>query len=183
MGAAKNITFDAIKNGDKKSFERIFKSLYKPLVQYAFRITRSHEEAEGIVQQIFLSMWEKRKGLNVEGPLENYLFRATRNRCINYVKLELPKRQQLETLENLELTQKNIIDTFESENVLSKKVAQAIEQLPVKCKEIFVLSRYGGLTYKEIAEELDLSVKTVENQMSIALKKLRESLKEFIKKN
>lgn len=177
-----DLSFHLIKKGDKKSFELLFKQLYTPLVHYAHRLIGDQDESEGIVQQIFLSIWEKKEQLEIVGPVENYLYRATRYRCINYIKLELPKKKQLDPIEFANKIQSEESDSVMQDKELTQAIQNAIDSLPVKCKEIFLLSRYSGLTYQEIADELDLSIKTVENQMTIALKKLREQLKSYINK-
>lgn len=179
------IDFEGIKKGDLRIYERFFKDNYPDIVRYANKFVRDKLIAEEIAQEVFMYLWEKRNVINVQSSLKSYLFSATKNRSINYLKLELPKVQaQLEITEfeigvNAEYQEKDRSEQVE------RAVKKAIDELPKKCREIFILSRNAGLTYDEIAEDLSLSKKTVENQMGIALKKLRESLKpvmEILKK-
>ena len=95
---------------------------------------------------------------------------------MNYIKYEIPRKQELEE-SHLALMTVSQPDQEEDNDKMKRHIAMAIDELPTKCRQIFILSRNGGLTYEEIAEEMEISIKTVENQMSIALKKLRESLR------
>ncbi|MEM0938886.1 MAG: RNA polymerase sigma-70 factor [Bacteroidota bacterium] len=168
--------FDQVKKGNLSSYEVIFKKYYKDLHRFAFSYVREGTIAEEMTQEVFLYIWEKRKKIEIQTTLKTYLFSAIKNKCLNYIKLELPKQQSMtdisEVLLNVSTSPKD-----EGENDrLKRYIQRAIDALPTKCRQIFILSRNAGMTYDEIAEELDLSKKTVENQMGIALRKLRESL-------
>ncbi len=170
-------SFEEIKKGNQKSFEVLFRKLYSDLVRYAFKITRDQSAAEEIVQDIFLYLWEKRNQLDVKGSIDSYLYSAVKNRCINWLKIELPKLQVTIDISDYEQAVRQSDNDENEEKVKKQLIDSAINRLPEKCREIFILSRSAGLTYQEIAEDLDISVKTVENQMGIALKKLRIELK------
>ncbi len=173
-------TFQQIRGGDLIAYERFFKKHYAEVVRYNHRFVRDTVAAEEIAQEVFMYLWEKRETINIQSSLTSYLFQAAKNRSINYLRLELPKLQSQYDISEMELGQSNQSNDTDRTDLVEKLVKQAVDALPKKCKEVFVLSRNAGLTYEEIAEELDLSKKTVENQMSIALKKLRESLKDVI---
>lgn len=172
--------FLQIKQGDLSSYEAIFRKYYAALARYATSMVRNQDIGEDITQEVFMYIWEKRDRIELHGELKSYLFSSVKNKCLNYIKLELPRQQALTDLSGVSEWGQTDMTTDETE-LLRKKIQRAIDQLPKKCQHIFVLSRYGGLTYNEIADELDLSAKTVENQMSIALKKLKEMLSEEIK--
>ncbi len=175
-----DINFELIKKGDLKAYESLFHREYSSIARYANKIVRDPTIAEEIAQEVFIYIWEKRENINITGSLTAYLFSATKNKCINWLKSELPKIQATLDISDTDLVdQVNSVD-IDHEKKVRNVINQSIELLPKKCKEIFLLSRYGGLTYEEIAEELDLSKKTVENQMGIALKKLRETLKPLL---
>jgi RNA polymerase sigma-70 factor (ECF subfamily) len=132
--------------------------------------------SEEIVQEVFINIWERRDVLKINSSIKSYLFTAVRNRCFNYIKLQLPKEQKKVDVEDVSIP---ISDNMEEEIMtkeLQTHIQKAIDSLPNKCKIVFNLSRHSGLTYKEIAEELDISIKTVENQIGHALKRLREQL-------
>ena len=175
-----NALFLKVREGDLSSYEKIFKTHYGAMSRYAMSIVRDQTIGEEIAQEVLMYIWEKRAQINLTGSLKSYLFSSVKNKCINYIKLELPKLQSTTDLDQVRSYSSTGM-TMDDTELMKKKIQFAIDQLPEKCKNIFILSRYGGLTYNEIAEELEISVKTVENQVSIALKKLKESLSEELK--
>ena len=174
------VLFEQVKQGNLKAYETIFKMHYAGLTRYATSIVRDFTIGEEISQEVLMYIWEKRGQINLTGALKSYLFSSVKNKCINYIKNELPKLQSTTDLSQISAMGSTPMSSDDS-GLMKKKIQYAIDQLPDKCKNIFVLSRYGGLTYAEIAEDLEISVKTVENQMSIALKKLKEALKDELK--
>lgn len=154
-----------------EEFESSFKSLYKPLCLFALRYTEQVEEAEDIVQQAFTDVWDKSCTGTTIGNLKAYLFRAVRNRSLAYA-TQPAKIRTTDEFPDLE-------DTSMEEEIRraerDARLWEAIGQLPPERKKIFLLSKRDGLKYQEIADELHLSVKTVENQIGKALKTLRET--------
>jgi RNA polymerase sigma-70 factor (ECF subfamily) len=146
------------------------------------------EDAENIVQDLFLFLWENRIILHTINNLNAYLFTLTKNRCIDFLRGKINENTRNEKMQSLfesELKLKlDSLEIFETHHLSDEKIEEiindAINALPKKCREIFVLSRFEGMKYKEIAEKLDISVNTVENQMSIALRKLKVSLKQYL---
>ncbi|HKJ41072.1 MAG TPA: RNA polymerase sigma-70 factor [Sunxiuqinia sp.] len=170
--------FNQLKQGDKIAFETIFNTYYASLCHYANRMLDDDEKAEEIVQDLFVNLWSKRKSLNVESSLKYYLFRSVRNLCLNQIQhFKIREKYAKNVTENQDLTIQD--DDYFIEVDLAKKIAESINSLPEKRRQIFKLSREEGLKYKEIAEKLNLSVKTVEAQMGLALKQLREKLKDY----
>lgn len=163
------------------SFEDLFRQNYADLCRYALKLTRNEQVAEEVVQEVFISFWERRHSIAITHSVKSYLLSSVRNRSINYLKLQLPKDNRKEDIDDhhIILTASGGASGMEYDE-LYQQVQQAIDQLPEKCKAIFILSREEGLTYKEIAEQLSLSLKTVENQMGIALKKMRAALKPYL---
>ena len=172
--------FGQLKEGNQLIFESIFHSYYKELVLYAVRFVELQEEAEEIVQNLFVEIWNKRKELNVHTSLRAYLFGSVRNTSLNYIKhkkVEYKYREYNDFhIKNENYTEKDIL----VEEELSSRIENAIEKLPPERKKIFIMSRFEQLKYKEIAQKLNVSIKTVENQMGRALKFLKEELSEFI---
>jgi len=169
----------SIKSGDKKAFEKLFYEHYQMLVRYAFTYMKDHDIAEEVVQDIMVKFWEKRAELPDDVKVKPYLFRMTGNHCLNVLKHEKVKLQhQTETVAN----GISMSDGFEviASNELNTEIKKAIADLPEQCGKVFLLSRDEGLSYKEIAESLDISIKTVENHISKALKLLREALKPYL---
>ncbi|MCV9386158.1 RNA polymerase sigma-70 factor [Reichenbachiella ulvae] len=169
---------DRISEDDKSAFEQIFRLYYTDLSRYCLKYVRDEHVAEELVQEVFINIWDRRHTLSITTSVKAYLFTAVRNRSFNYLKLQIPKEQRKIGVEDvLDLTDGS--EEREGNMAIEELysyVQEAIDALPPKCKVIFNLSRSGGMTYKEIAEELDLSVKTVENQVGHALRKLREQL-------
>jgi len=161
-----------------ENFEALFKSNYTKLCRVADNIVRNKEAAEDIVQEVFTKAWDKKDTLAVHTSVEHYLRKATANASLNYLesrKRIVPFNERISSAQ---------IDTGDrlSLKEFEKIVFHAIESLPPKCKTVFVLSRFENMKYQEIADHLDISVKTVENQMSKALRLLREDLKPYLTK-
>jgi len=178
-----------LKAGDIKAFEMLYNEHYTPLCHFAQRFVSDLDTAREIVQEVFVGIWEKRTTLPIEIPLKTYLYTSVRNKCIDYLKHlnvenEFRKKRIKEILQPGNNSFINTIDhpldgliTKELENALK----DAIETLPEKCREIFELSRFKGLKYREIAEELNISIKTVETQMSRAIGSLKKKLSKYIR--
>ena len=172
-------SFLQISRGDEKMFELLFKTFYPSLCHFAFNILKSNDLAEEVVQEVFVKIWEKRQKLNITTSVRNYLFSAVRNRCLNVI-----EHEKIKNLHNRKILEESPPETDYASDFLDPAIAYKIEEsilsLPEKRREIFRLNREEGLKYKEIAEKLNLSVKTVEAQMGLALKTLREKLKDLI---
>lgn len=170
------VLFEQVKKDDLKAYETIFKQYYAELYRFAYNYLRDQVPSEEMAQEVFLYIWEKRDQIEIKTTLKTYLYSAVKNKCLNYIKYEVPRKHELEE-SHLAMMVTNQPEKEEDADKLKRHIKEAVDQLPNKCRQIFVLSRNAGLTYEEIAEEMEISVKTVENQMSIALKKLRESLR------
>jgi RNA polymerase sigma-70 factor, ECF subfamily len=155
------------------AFEAMFRKFQPGLVRFAFLHVRSQEDAREVVQEVFINVWDKRESLSFDSELKYYLFRSVKNACLN-----LLKKRRLETVSLEEaLTAAEDAQGEDSETQLRFKMVMAqIDQLPEMCREIFLMSRMEGLSHKEIAEILEIAPKTVENQIGIGLKKIREGL-------
>lgn len=168
---------DELKKGKPEALETLFREYYAALCLFAAALLQNNSAAEEIVQGFFVRLWEQRQQININSSLKNYLFRAVKNRCINYVKHEKTKRQHIKNV----AAEMNNADysTYFLEVDLKKDIEKSIAALPEKRREIFRLSREEGLKYREIAEKLGISIKTVETQMGLAIKYLRESLRKY----
>lgn len=156
------------------AFEAMFRKFQPGLVRFAFLHLRSQEDAREVVQDVFINVWEKRDQLAFSEELKYYLFRSVKNACLNLI-----KKRRLETVsldEALTAASEQKEEESTSQQRYHKVMAQ-VNQLPEMCREIFLMSRMEGLSHKEIAEILEIAPKTVENQIGIALKKIREGLK------
>ena len=155
--------------GNEKAFEALFRAWYGLLVIYAHRFLRDKMEAESVVQTVFINLWERRKTLKIK-HIKNYLKVAVRNRCVN----QLNRRKQHQSLdERWDLAAAEPDDELPNEALL-EKINRAIDRMPPQRQKIFKMGRFEGLRYKDIATLLSISPKTVETQMSKALKYLRD---------
>ena len=149
------------------------------MILYASRFMGTNEEAEEIAQEVFVNFWEKCDTLSADSSIKSYLYRSVRNSCLNAIKHEKVKdAYKMYMVEFLESTIQNEFDNADPD-ALRKRIVAEIDKLPPRCSEIFKLSRFEGLKYKEIADHLDISIKTVEVQMGKALKVLRAELKDL----
>lgn len=172
----------------KENFDSIYINNFSRLFLFAKEYVLFDEEAENIVQDIFLMLWEKREALRVDVSLTAYLFTLVKNKCIDFLRHRMVEQMYSENVKheyNEELNVKlfaleSFDHNFSSEEDIETLLRNAIDKLPERCRLIFIKSRIEGKKYKEIAEELNLSVNTVEGQISIALKKLREELKDYL---
>lgn len=175
---------EKVKNADVASFEIIFRSNFDVLYRYALSFTGDSLEAEDLVQELFIWLWENKQYIKTDMSLKAYLIKILQNRALNKLKHEKVKqkyqKENSKIIEEEEKLQKDYIEYYQenssSENI-EIKISTAIETLPEQCKKIFKLNRFEGLKYREISDKLDISLSTVKNQMSIALRKLQEILK------
>ncbi|MDR2917025.1 MAG: RNA polymerase sigma-70 factor [Tannerella sp.] len=164
----------------KDNFEKIYAEYYDRMFLFAKEYVVSEEDAENIVQDIFMLIWEKKDVLEIKVNLSAYLFTLIKNKCIDHLRhttiVNTFKQEYKAKLSALE-----VLDEMTSnEEDLEKLVNDAISKLPERCRIIFTRSRFECKKYHEIAAELNISPNTVENQMAIALKKLRKELKDYL---
>ncbi|MFY7735071.1 MAG: RNA polymerase sigma-70 factor [Bacteroidia bacterium] len=175
-----NALLQQMKQGDKKALETLFKTYYSSLVKFARNILKNTEQAEDITQDVFIKIWDKRQDLENITSFKAYLFMAVRNQCFNTLKVNERKNWLDDEPENYENYMTNHVEANLNAKDLNGKINEAIELLPEKCKLTFQLSRFENLSYKEIAETMNVSVKTVENQMGKALALLRKSVLPYL---
>ncbi len=165
---------------DEAAFEQVFKTHYKNLYAYAFTILKDEDEAEETVQQVFFKLWERSENLSFSGPVAAYLYRAVHNESLNFL-----KHQKVKEGHRLHVaySMKNKSEQPQGKMVrkeLEEKFREALNELPEQCRTVFQLSRFEDMKYREIADKLDISIKTVENHMGKALKLLRTKLVDFL---
>jgi RNA polymerase sigma-70 factor (family 1) len=169
---------ERIKSGDIKAFETLFNAYYTHLTLFANRFLNDLDASEEIVSDSFVVLWEKRSTLEFTSSVQSYLYKMVQNKCLNYI-----KRRKIENEYVSYLAKNNLLDDYPDtwnayiQKDLESQARKAIETLPEKCREIFKLSRFEHLKNKEIAQKLNLSEKTVERQITIALEKLRHHFK------
>ena len=184
MNVSEQKLLDLLKTGDKKAFELIFTANYSKLCGYAFGLLRQYEVSEDIVKDLFLRIWEKRETLEINCSLPSYLVKSVHNSCLNYITrtrklhISIEETDFHEELNNLTEINQPLSDIYFNE--LEAILEREVEKLPLRCKKIFKLSRYKGLSHREIAVKLGISENTVKVQIFNALKILRDCLKAFL---
>ena len=162
------------------AFEEVFMEHYKGLYSYACIMLKNEADAEEITQNVFVKLWEKRSALVIETSLKAYLYRMVHNDCLNRLKhLSVVRTFQNEKMYSMKNESDNAEDKLAAEQ-LNDRLRNALRELPEQCRTIFQMSRFDELKYREIADKLGISVKTVENQMGKALRLLREKLVDFL---
>lgn len=180
------MSFDSLlEKGEAIAFEALFRLYYDKLIHIAKGYLVHYEDAEGIVQNVFLKLWENRNKLGAIANVNGYLYSMTRNACLDQLKHEKVKNNYLSAryYKKLAIQQQFLKDETAAlllENELEQVIAKGIEQLPEKCKKVFVKSRFEGLKHHEIAQELGISQKTVDNHISNALRHMRLHLRNFM---
>lgn len=175
-----NILIESLRNGDEKAYTYLIDSYHHKLCVYANSLAKNIYSAEDIVQNVFIKVWEQRARLKSDHAIKSFLYKLVYNEFIDLYR----KNQSLFSLEKTYHDALNSVvleDESESFQRILKVVNKEIESLPPKCKEVFILSKKEGLTNIEIAEHLDVSIKTVEAQITKAFSILRSSLEEKVK--
>ena len=169
-----------IKAGDESAYNHLFNTYYIILTAFANKYVNDQEVARDIVQNLFVNMFESRKHIVIVSSLKAYLFQSVQNRCINYIKtIRLHEKHHDHMKSSTEIA--TDLEEMIIETELEQLIFQRIGELPDQCRRIFLLSRTRGRLNKEIAELLDISIRTVETQISKALKILREDLRDYLK--
>jgi RNA polymerase sigma-70 factor, ECF subfamily len=168
------------KHNEEEFFESLFKKWYAVLCPFVYRIVRDKEIAQDLVQDVFVKLWEKRAQIEITTSIKSYLFRACMNAALNHESSKKKYKVSNEESVTLSLSDGSSTDDALHSGELEKKINEAIDSLPPACKNVFILSRFEELSYKEIADTLQISIKTVENQMGKALKILRVHLNDYL---
>ncbi len=171
---------ECIRSGDAAAFERLFLMYYNSLCRFVNKYLNSTELSEDVVQEVFAKIWENREDWVLKTSLQSYLYKACKNKALDHIKHIKVKQRYLQENSDQEITDNGLASDPLEKSDFIKDAQKAIEQLPKRSKLIYKLHRQDGLTYREISEVLEISQKTVESQMSIALKTLRKKLSSYV---
>ena len=161
-------------------FAEIFSVYYKDMVMFAFSFTHEIRDAEEIVQDVFVKLWEEHEKINITVSLKSYILKTIQNRCIDWHRhKKIVNNHSTYIIDNSPLYEYDT-DNYILRSELEERIEKAIANLPEKFKESFEMNRFEGLKYKEIADKLNVSIRTVEVRISKALELLRKSLIDFL---
>ena len=170
-----------LREGDTAAFDEIYNHYWEKTLNYAYNLTKQEDIARDITQEIFVSLWVRKEAIDVQNSLVGYLFSAVRNQVVKHIRTSNHKEEYLKHFERYIINQpSNSTDENLLLNDLKKAIEHSLVDLPPRCRQIFEMSRFQNLSNSEIAEELKISNRTVENQLAIALKHLRISLPSFL---
>ncbi len=173
---------EQIKDHDEEAFEKLFRRYYSGLHRFLWGYVKNNQIAEDLVQEVFVRVWENRGTLNPNEKIKTYIYKVGRNLAIDHSRHKKVVREweeEKKALHSVPVLEKKIDDRLHKKFMLTE-VKKAIEDLPEKRRLVFILSRYEGMTYKEIAEKLDISVNTVDTQICRALKTLRDKFSSLL---
>lgn len=179
-GIPENILIERFKDGDQSAFEMIFRFYYPGLVLFATQYVMYKEDAEEIVEDFFIRVWQKKQQINQADSLKPYFFTSIKNSSLNFLYKKKNKDNLIQKM--IQLSQNNLLyqpDVFVISD-LQEAIRKAIGSLPPKCREVFILCRINGLKNEDVAVKLNLSKRTVETHVSNALKQLRIELKDYM---
>lgn len=164
----------------RNNFDKIYVLYYSRMFRFAKEYVLFDEDAENIVQDVFLLLWEKREVLDIQISLVSYLFALVKNKSLDYLRHKVIADEYKQEL-SAKLTALELLNySFTSDEEIEQILMTAINKLPERCRQVFLKSRIEGKRNREIANELNLTVSTVENQMTVALRKLRVELKDYL---
>lgn len=174
------LLINRLRRGEEGAYEMLFKEYYQILTVFANKYVKDIESSKEIVQDLFVHLYEKRDRLDINSSLKSYLFRSTHNRSINYINAQKIRNKYTEHVKVSSSIGENSLENEVNKTELEHALYRAIDDLPPKCQTIFKMNRFDGLSNHEIAEKLSLSKRTIETQISKALKILRLKMKPFL---
>ena len=174
-----SVIISGLQSGQKDKFDQIYKLYWAELYAFARKRVNFDEDAQDILQDLFVNIWVNRTTLIINTSVRAYLFTALRHRIINYYSSNHTRTKYLEIIKQMEAVSE-ATDEQIAQNEINTIIDENLEKMPLKMREIFILSRFKGYSAKEIAAQLQLSEQTVRNQVSNALKYLKIGLVDFI---
>ncbi|MCU4156191.1 RNA polymerase sigma-70 factor [Carboxylicivirga sp. A043] len=181
-----HINIELIRSGDEGAFEKVYKQYFSSLYFFAIQYVDKKSEAENLVQETFLSLWVNKESITGQSnnTIKSWLYTTLKNKCLNYLEKESNKRQYTNYQRQKHEADIDILGQMQISDVTFDEIEQllhkALDEMPEQCRRVFELSRFNGLKNKEIALELNISIKAVEANMTRALKSLRIHLKDYL---
>jgi RNA polymerase sigma-70 factor (ECF subfamily) len=173
------VLIDGLSEGNEKIFDYIFQYYYSGLVIFAMKYVTDKDTAEDIVQDFFYRLWVNRESLLIKQSVKSYFFSSVKNRCLDYLRHQETKEKAAVNIMDSNSCEMSVLPHYLVESELRERIQEALQKLPEKCRYIFEMNRFDGLTPKEIADKEHISVRTVEGHIGKALKLLRTELKPY----
>jgi RNA polymerase sigma-70 factor (ECF subfamily) len=167
-----------LRRGNAKAFELLYKRYHARLYNFCMSIIRNKQDAEGMVQEVFIAVWENREKLDENKSFSGFVFSIAKNKALNRIKQNLSRQVYLEYMQMENQVQNDMVSDIESRELMDY-LLKTIQELPDKTKQIFLLSRNEGLTYKQIASRLDVTENVVDHEIRKSLKYIRDKLGNF----
>lgn len=175
-----------VRSKEISDFDQLYLFYYPKLVRFSREYVFSLEDAENLVQDVFMVLWEQRKEIDVE-HISSYLFRLVKNKSVDFLRHKIMSTEKKQVIRDSQLKEyehhlhaaEQFNEGFLREEDMESIINNAIQSLPERCRDIFLLSRFEGMTHQQIADKFDISSNTVNNHITLAMKKLRVALKDF----
>lgn len=168
------------KKGDRHAYSEIFERYSRLLLRHAFRLLNDNEEAQDVVQEVFVMLWEKRDTIDPDKSFSSYLYSLVRNRIFNLLSHKKVVLKYAESFDQFRVEGYNITEDTVRENELAKIIEREVELLPERMREVFLLNKKHGMSYQEIGEQLDISPDTAKQQVYKAVKILKPKIDDFL---
>lgn len=181
-----NFFLQRFKNGDELAFEKVFKGNHSQIVGFCNQFISDLDKAKSLTQEVFLNLWLNRGKIETLNGIKAFLYTFAKSSCLNYIRHRkvISKYEDRQLQKKEEEINREVLESFDFNSLefseLEGLIQQAINDLPEKCRQVFIMSRLDGKMNKEISEELDISVKAVEANMTRALKTLKSRLSEYL---
>lgn len=169
----------ALQVGDTAAFETIYQRMAEKLLHYVDSRVHNREQSEEIVQEIFVSLWVRRQDIDIHSSIDAYLYAAAKYQLLNYIRSESVRQKYAEHFSLFATTQSKNTEEFINLSDLKATIEEHVARLPPKCQQVFRLSRFTGRSIQDIADEMSISTRTVENYITQALKHLRQALSQY----
>jgi len=161
--------------GDESTFRRLFDAYYQLLVSFAFRFLNDLDSSRNVVQDVFVSLYDKRESITIHTSLKAHLYQSVRNRALNVLKRDKMQREHHHRIFE-EQSEGDAYEEISGVDEMQNRISKVVDELPPQCRRIFIMSRRDGVANGDIADQLSISKRTVETQISKALRKIREDL-------
>jgi RNA polymerase sigma-70 factor (ECF subfamily) len=173
MELTDEILIAGIKRSDYSSYNQLFIRYYSRLCAFVFNLTQNYSASEDVVQELFIRLWIQRGKLEITENISGYLYKASKNAALNYLRAEKSRQKSIQNMPVQEWqTDENLIEQIE----FSAALSQCIGQLPERSRDVFMKSRFDGMKQQEISDQLGISVKTIKNQIWKSLQFLKACL-------